>query len=116
MQRGRAAAPEAAARDSQGVHLSAAITVAESQADPLHGAARNAGALPRQLRRGAVDVSQSAAADGHLRVHFWRSLEDKLSKRPLRHRLCALFLGGYAAMARVFRSRGPLAVRHPGVT
>ena len=90
------------AGDSQGLCLSVAEPVEQPQADPLHGAARHSGALPRQLRRRAVDLSESAAADGDLFLRLRRGAANQVRRGYQPHRLRALLSGRDAAVAARF--------------
>src|SRR5258706_5994029 len=97
--------------DPEGSALSAAIAVAESQADPVHGPPRYPVALQRELFRSAVDIPESAAADGDVCVRIRRRAENAIWSGRVGHRIRFVLLGGNAPVARVFGSSGEIDVR-----
>ena len=91
------------------VRLPVADHLAQSRADPRHGAARHPGPLPRLVRRRLLDRHQPPAADADLLLRLRPGAARALPGRPQPLRLRALFPGRHAALAGLQRGRGPRA-------
>src|SRR6202142_3061614 len=105
----RAPTQESGSQRRARLPVSGALPLAQPRPDPLAGAPRHSGPVPRLLRRRVLDRSQPAASDGDVLLRLRRRAAHTLRARPWPGGLRPLFPVRNAAVAGGKRSAGTRA-------